>query len=188
MTSVTTGDLTNSTPGTPNTGGGGGGGAYYRNIGGSDGGSGIVIVRYKCATSNISYSCGTDYYHDGSDCVACPTGSTRLPDTDNKCLCPVNYHRKVEGGVYSCAACAQGTTRPAGDTVPGGIATTCDSTYPAERDAGQSVNASQPPLPPPSPPPKLVLDDDNRAAGLASFIMVLVAATINMLFSSFMFS
>lgn len=38
----------NSTPGQANTGGGGGGGGYYQyGIGGSAGGSGIVIIRYK---------------------------------------------------------------------------------------------------------------------------------------------
>jgi len=118
--------LQSSTPGTPNTGGGGGGGAYYSDSGGSNGGSGVVIVRYKSATCN-DQSCATDYYHDGASCVACPTGSNRLPDTANQCLCPASYHRRVDGGVYSCAACAQGTTRPAGDTVPGGDATTCSA-------------------------------------------------------------
>ena len=86
-------------PGTAKTGGGGGGAPTLYN----KGGSGVVIVRYTSAPC-IDQSCGTDYYHDGSDCVACPTGSTRLPDTDNECLCPENYHRKVDGGVYSCAA------------------------------------------------------------------------------------
>ena len=102
------------------------------------GGSGIVIVRYKSATCD-DQSCATDYYHDGSDCAACPTGSNRMPDTANQCLCPENYYRRVDGGVYSCAACAQGTSRPAGDTVPGGDATTCSS--------GSSTS---PPPPPPS--------------------------------------
>ena len=101
------------------------------------GGSGVVIVRYKSATCN-DQSCATDYYHDGASCVACPTGSNRLPDTANQCLCPKDYHRKVDGGVYSCAACAQGTTRPAGDTVPGGDATTCS----AESSSSPSPSSS----------------------------------------------
>ena len=88
-------------------------------------------------------SCGTDYYHDGSDCVACPTGSTRLPDTDNECLCPANYHRKLDGGVYSCAACAQGTTRPAGDTVPGGTATTCTESAPSAEDKKKQAETTR---------------------------------------------
>ena len=96
----------------------------------------IVIVRYKTATCS-DQSCGTNYYHDGSDCVACPTGSTRMPETANQCLCPENHHRSVDGGVYSCAACAQGSTRLPGDTVPGGDATTCTSSV-------------SPPPPPPS--------------------------------------
>ena len=29
--------------------------------------------------------CGTDYYHDGSDCVKCPAGTTRQPGAANKC-------------------------------------------------------------------------------------------------------
>ena len=107
------------------TGGGGAGAAYMSN--GGSGGSGVVIVRYKSATCNVSSSCATDYYHDGASCVACPTGSTRMPDTANQCLCPKDSHRKVDAGVYSCVACAQGSTRPAGDTVPGGDATTCSA-------------------------------------------------------------
>ena len=106
-------------PGSANTGGGGDGSSFTYN----KGGSGVVIVRYKSTTCS-DQSCATDYYHDGSDCAACPTGSTRMPDTANKCLCPENYYRRVDGGVYSCAACAEGSTRPAGDTVPGGNATT----------------------------------------------------------------
>ena len=100
----------------------------------SRGGSGIVIVRYKTCNDQ---SCGANYYHDGSDCVACPTGSTRMPETANQCLCPENHHRSVDGDVYSCAACAQGSTRLPGDTVPGGDATTCTSSV-------------SPPPPPPS--------------------------------------
>ena len=88
------------------------------------GGSGVVIVRYKSATCNVSSSCATDYYHDGASCVACPTGSNRLPDTANQCLCPKDYYRSH---TQTCAACPQGTTRPAGDTVPGGNATTCSA-------------------------------------------------------------
>ena len=89
------------------------------------------------------HACGTDYYHDGSDCVACPTGSTRLPDTDNECLCPANYHRKLDGGVYSCAACAQGATRPAGDTVPGGTATTCAESAPSAQDKKKQAETTR---------------------------------------------
>ena len=85
------------------------------------GGSGVVIIRYKSATCT-DQSCATDYYHDGASCIACPTGSNRLPDTANQCLCPENYRRTH---TQTCAACPQGTTRPAGDTVPGGDATTC---------------------------------------------------------------
>ena len=109
------------------------------NDGAGPGGSDVVIVRYTSATC----SCGTDYYHDGSDCVACPTGSTRLPDTDNECLCPANYHRKVDGGVYSCAACAQGATRPAGDTVPGGTATTCTESAPSAEDKKKQAETTR---------------------------------------------
>ena len=121
--------------------GGGGGGGGVQEYGGS-GGSGVVIVRYTSPTCN-DQSCGTDYYHDGSDCVACPTGSTRLPDTDNECLCPANYHRKVDGGVYSCAACAQGSTRPAGDTVPGGTATTCTESAPSAEDKKKQAETTR---------------------------------------------
>ena len=121
------------------TGGGGGGSPMMTNDGAGPGGSGVVIVRYTSATC----SCGTDYYHDGSDCVACPTGSTRLPDTDNECLCPANYHRKVDGGVYSCAACAQGATRPAGDTVPGGTATTCAESAPSAQDKKKQAETTR---------------------------------------------
>ena len=103
----------------------------------ANGGSGIVIVRYKTAASS-DQSCATDYYHDGSDCAACPTGSTRMPDTANECLCPRDYHRRVDGGVYSCAACAQGTSRPAGDTVPGGDATTCSAGSSSSPSPGSS--------------------------------------------------
>ena len=109
------------------------------NDGAGPGGSGVVIVRYTSATC----SCGTDYYHDGSDCVACPTGSTRLPDTDNECLCPANYHRKLDGGVYSCAACAQGSTRPSGDTVPGGTATTCTESAPSAEDKKKQAETTR---------------------------------------------
>jgi hypothetical protein len=121
------------------TGGGGGGSPMMTNDGAGPGGSGVVIVRYTSATC----SCGTDYYHDGSDCVACPTGSTRMPDTDNECLCPANYHRKLDGGVYSCAACAQGATRPAGDTVPGGTATTCAVSAPSAQDTKKQAETTR---------------------------------------------
>ena len=123
-------------PGTANTGGGGGGACGQENGNklGKKGGSGIVIIRYKTCSDQ---SCGTNYYHDGSDCVACPTGSTRMPETANQCLCPENHHRSVDGGVHSCAACAQGSTRLPGDTVPGGDATACTSSV-------------SPPPPPPS--------------------------------------
>jgi len=121
------------------TGGGGGGSPMMTNDGAGPGGSGVVIVRYTSATC----SCGTDYYHDGSDCVACPTGSTRMPDTDNECLCPANYHRKLDGGVYSCAACAQGATRPAGDTVPGGTATTCTESAPSAEDKKKQAETTR---------------------------------------------
>ena len=139
-----------ATSGAANTGGGGGGGysdstAYWYSFGGS-GGSGVVIVRYKSATCD-DQSCATDYYHDGSDCAACPTGSTRMPDTANECLCPRDYYRRVDGGVYSCAACAQGTSRPAGDTVPGGDATTCSSgsstSPPPPSSSSPSPNSAQ---------------------------------------------
>ena len=126
-------------PGSANTGGGGGGLDAGSPSVYNKGGSGVVIVRYTSATC----SCGTDYYHDGSDCVACPTGSTRLPDTDNECLCPANYHRKLDGGVYSCAACAQGTTRPAGDTVPGGTATTCTESAPSAEDKKKQAETTR---------------------------------------------
>ena len=105
----------------------------------------MVIVRYKKATCN-DQSCATDYYHDGASCVACPTGSNRQPDTANQCLCPANYHRKVDAGVYSCVACAKGTTRPAGDTVPGGDATTCSagpSASPSPSSTPSSPNPAQ---------------------------------------------
>ena len=126
--------------------------AYWYSFGGS-GGSGVVIVRYKSATCD-DQSCATDYYHDGSDCAACPTGSNRMPDTANQCLCPENYYRRVDGGhVYSCAACAQGTSRPAGDTVPGGDATTCSS--------GSSTS---PPPPPSSSSPSPNSAQDKKAA------------------------
>ena len=91
------------------------------------GGSGIVIVRYKSAEPAVCNECGTDYYYNGSSCVSCPVGSSSPPGATTSCKCPKDYHRRVDGGVYSCAACAQGTTRPAGDTVPGGDATTCSS-------------------------------------------------------------
>ena len=147
------------TPGSAFTGGGGGGGggggAQY--IGGS-GGSGIVIVRYKSATCN-DQSCATDYYHDGASCVACPTGSNRLPDTANQCLCPKDSHRKVDGGVYSCVACAQGSTRPAGDTVPGGDATTCS--------AGSSALPSASPSSPTSAQDKKAAAEKTRDSILA---------------------
>ena len=113
-----------ATDGAVNTGGGGGGGGggpAYNQI--TFGGSGIVIVRYK--TSAVCNECGTDYYYNGSLCISCPTGSNSPPGATTSCKCPANYHRKVDGGVYSCAACTQGATRPAGDTVPGGAATTC---------------------------------------------------------------
>jgi hypothetical protein len=54
------------------------------NDGAGPGGSGVVIVRYTSATC----SCGTDYYHDGSDCVACPTGSTRTARHGQRVLVP----------------------------------------------------------------------------------------------------
>ena len=109
------------------------------------GGSGVVIVRYKNVTCN-DQSCATDYYHDGASCVACPTGSNRLPDSANQCLCPKDSHRKVDAGVYSCVVCAQGTTRPAGDTVPGGDATTCSagpSASPSPSSTPSSPNPAQ---------------------------------------------
>ena len=34
---------------------------------------------------NQEQQCGTDYYHDGSDCVKCPAGTTRQPGAANKC-------------------------------------------------------------------------------------------------------
>ena len=87
-----------ATSGAANTGGGGGGGysvGAANDLSWGEGGSGIVIVRYKSATCD-DQSCATDYYHDGSDCAACPTGSNRLPDTANQCLCPENYYRRVD--------------------------------------------------------------------------------------------
>ncbi|ACO69263.1 predicted protein [Micromonas commoda] len=129
--------------GTPNTGGGGGGGApNFSEFPGSNGGSGIVIVRYKSATCS-DQSCATDYYHDGASCVACPTGSNRLPDTANQCLCPKDYYRSH---TQTCAACPQGTTRPAGDTVPGGDATACSaepSSSPSPSSSSSSPNSAQ---------------------------------------------
>ena len=72
--------------GTPNTGGGGGG-SPTGSLAGS-GGSGVVIVRYKqlkiCVNAQEP-QCGTDYYHDGSDCVPCPAGNTRQPGARNEC-------------------------------------------------------------------------------------------------------
>ena len=114
--------------GLENSGGGGGGsGGRYGNESpipaGGKGGSGVVIVRYK--TPTVCNECGTDYYYNGTLCISCPTGSSSLPGATTSCKCPANYHRRVDGGVYSCAACTQGATRPAGDTVPGGAATTC---------------------------------------------------------------
>ena len=120
--------------GSPNTGGGGGG--VHRRFRCEQGRLGHRHRPLQAATCS-DQSCGTNYYHDGSDCVACPTGSTRMPETANQCLCPENHHRSVDGGVYSCAACAQGSTRLPGDTVPGGDATTCTSSV-------------SPPPPPPS--------------------------------------
>ena len=76
-------------------------------------------------TPTVCNDCGTDYYYNGSLCISCPTGSNSPPGATTSCKCPANYHRKVDGGVYSCAACTQGATRPAGDTVPGGTAATC---------------------------------------------------------------
>ena len=90
------------------------------------GGSGVVIVRYKSAVQ-VCNECGADYYYNGSLCVSCPVGSSSPPGATTSCKCPKDSHRKVDGGVYSCAACAKGSTRPAGDTVPGGDATTCSA-------------------------------------------------------------
>ena len=140
--------------GEPNTGGGGGGNGGSSSFF-AEGGSGIVIVRYKAAASS-EQSCGTNYYYDGSDCVACPTGSTRMPETANQCLCPENHHRSVDGGVYSCAACAQGSTRLPGDTVPGGDATTCTSSV-------------SPPPPPPSAQALEKVAEETRDSILADF-------------------
>ena len=100
------------------------------------GGSGVVIVRYKSAEPAVCNECGTDYYYNGSLCVSCPVGSSSPPGATTSCKCPKDYYRRVDGGVYSCAACAKGTTRPAGDTVPGGDATTCS--------AGSSSPSSSP--------------------------------------------
>ena len=36
-------------------------------------------------STNQEQQCGTDYYHDGSDCVKCPAGTTRQPGAANKC-------------------------------------------------------------------------------------------------------
>ena len=72
------------------------------------GGSGVVIIRYKSATCT-DQSCATDYYHDGASCIACPTGSNRLPDTANQCLCPENYRRHTHASVRRVPS---STTRP----------------------------------------------------------------------------
>ena len=112
----------------------------------------MVVARYKKATCN-DQSCATDYYHDGSDCVACPTGSTRMPDTANQCLCPKDHHRSH---TQTCAACPQGTTRPAGDTVPGGNATTCS--------AGSSTLPPPPQPQPSSSPSSPTSAQDKKAA------------------------
>lgn len=167
-------------------GGGGGGGSFPATLEGGSGGSGVVIVRYKSATCN-NQSCATDYYHDGASCVACPIGSNRLPDTANQCLCPKDYHRKVDGGMYSCAACAQGTTRPAGDTVPGGTATTCSagsSSSPSPSSAAPSPSSEQP-SPPPSPrnppPLNLILDDEDHASTHQGFFLLLTMTALNFL-------
>ena len=77
--------ITPAQSGLPSTGGGGGGSPTGSPAG--SGGSGVVIVRYKqlpvCV--NQEQQCGTDYYHDGSDCVKCPAGTTRQPGAANKC-------------------------------------------------------------------------------------------------------
>ena len=133
----------------------------------ANGGSGIVIVRYKSATCS-DQSCGTNYYHDGSDCVACPTGSTRMPETANQCLCPENHHRSVDGGVYSCAACAQGSTRLPGDTVPGGDATACTSSV-------------SPPPPPPSAQALEKVAEETRDSILADIADARLKAKVKLL-------
>ena len=138
----------------------------YSGNGGS-GGSGVVILRYKNVTCS-DQTCGTDYYHDGSDCVACPTGSTRMPNTADECLCPANHHRSVDGGVYSCAACAQGTTRPAGDTVPGGDATTC-------------ISSVSPPPPPPSAQALEKVAEETRDSILADIADARLKAKVKLL-------
>ena len=125
-------------------GGGGGGGAGYPSGAGGKGGSGIVIVRYKSPT--VCNECGTDYYYNGTSCISCPTGSSSPPGATTSCKCPANYHRRVDGGVYSCAACTQGATRPAGDTVPGGAATTCagsSGSAPASPSQGKEEKKKQ---------------------------------------------
>ena len=45
--------------------------------------------------------------------------------------------------MYSCAACAQGSTRPAGDTVPGGTATTCTESAPSAEDKKKQAETTR---------------------------------------------
>ena len=47
-----------------------------------------MIVRYEQLTACENAQepqCGTNYYHDGSACVACPAGKTRQPGAANVC-------------------------------------------------------------------------------------------------------
>ena len=120
------------TSGAANTGGGGGGNGGPGNM---DLGETMAQLLAAPASSSSAtkratcndQSCATDYYHDGCSCVACPTGSTGCRTPRTSAYARKTTTARLTHGVYSCVACAQGTTRPAGDTVPGGDATTCSA-------------------------------------------------------------
>jgi hypothetical protein len=135
-------------------------------------------TNYCLPSQDWQYHCGPEPYTGsltcpiaqlscGGGCDDATTGSTY--DQCNQCLS--NGHKGLDGGTTCDGSCTLGD-----------ISDPCFKGFTPPPSPPPSANMTLPPPPPTPPSPKeLVLDDDDHAAGLASFIMVLVATTVNIL-------
>ena len=135
-------------------------------------------TNYCLPSQDWQYHCGPEPYTGsltcpiaqlscGGGCNDATTGSTY--DQCNQCLS--NGHKGLDGGTTCDGSCTLGD-----------ISDPCFKGFTPPPSPPPSANMTLPPPPPTPPSPKeLVLDDDDHAAGLASFIMVLVATTVNIL-------
>ena len=135
-------------------------------------------TNYCLPSQDWQYHCGPEPYTGsltcpiaqlscGGGCNDATTGITY--DQCNQCLS--NGHKGLDGGTTCDGSCTLGD-----------ISDPCFKGFTPPPSPPPSANMTLPPPPPTPPSPKeLVLDDDDHAAGLASFIMVLVATTVNIL-------